>query len=184
MNEALFVLGVAVALGCDAFAVGLAIGTRNPDRRQSFRLWWHFGLFQTLMTAAGWAIGFHLLRYIEAFDHWIAFGLMLFISLRMYKEALSGEDDEANNSRGDPTRGWSLMALCVATSMDALGVGFGMSIARKPLLIPALVIGVVAGLMTWSGVRLGKRLSARFGKRVELVGATILLIIAVKLLEI
>ncbi|NLI79521.1 MAG: manganese efflux pump [Candidatus Riflebacteria bacterium] len=184
-DSALIVFGIAAALGCDAFAVGLAVGTRDPDRRQRFRLWFHFGLFQFLMTMGGWYLGRSVIVYIAAWDHWIAFGLLAFIALRMLRESLAREaDGEDTPARSDPTRGWPLVALSFATSFDALGVGFGMSMATSSLVWESVVIGLVAAAMTWSGLFLGKRLSLAFGKRVETVGAIILLGIAFKLLEI
>lgn len=187
LNEFFFSIGVAFALGCDAFAVGLAVGTKNPCRRASFRLWFHFGLFQFLMPIIGWNIGSSIVERIKDYDHWIAFALMFFIASKMLKESLENEEEaeEAEgNSAKDPTRGLSLVGLSVATSIDALGVGFGMGIARMTLLKPAIIIGVVAAVMTYTGICMGRSLSSRFGKRVETVGAIILYIIAFKLLAI
>ena len=183
MDEFLIILGIAVALGCDAFAVGLAIGTTDPDRRQSFRLYFHFGLFQLLMTLAGWELGRRVLVYIEAYDHWIGFSLLSYIAFRMLRESMNTNEGE-ERQRSDPTRGWSLVSLSVATSMDALGVGFGMSITGGTKIWPAVIIGIVAALMTYTGIKLGKRLSTAFGKRIETIGALILFAIAIRLLWI
>ncbi len=180
----LLVLGIAIALGCDAFAVGLAIGTTNPDRRQSFRLWFHFGLFQALMTVIGWELGKKVLDLIEAYDHWVAFALLSVIAARMLKESFDEDPENTEGDRQDPTRGLSLISLCIATSLDALGVGFGMGISKQPLVIPAVVIGIVAALMTWTGLRLGSKLGRKIGKRAETIGAIILFLIAFKLLSI
>lgn len=177
----LFSLGVAFALGCDAFAVGLAVGTKGPDWRASFRLWFHFGLFQFLMPIIGWEIGSSLLHYIAAVEHWVAFGLMFLIASKMMYESFQDNDEKSNNK--NPTKGFSLIALSVATSMDALGVGFGMGIAKMRLFIPAIIIGITASIMTYIGISLGKKLSEKFGKRVESFGALILYIIAFRLLQ-
>lgn len=183
LSEFLLILSIAVALGCDAFAVGMAIGTTDPDRRQSFRLYFHFGLFQLLMTLIGWEVGRRVLTLIEAYDHWIAFALLSFIAFRMLRESLKAEDEE-EKERSDPTKGWSLVSLSVATSMDALGVGFGMSVTGDTRIWPAVVIGIIAALMTYVGIKLGRRLSIAFGKRVETFGALILFGIAIRLLWI
>lgn len=184
MSEALVVIGISIALGCDAFAVGLAIGTTNPDPWKAFRIWFHFGIFQCLMTLCGWGLGSTLLKHIEAYDHWVAFGLLFVIAFRMLRESLKEEEEEAGTDRQDPTRGLSLIALCLATSMDALGVGFGMGVAGQAQVLPSVIIGIVAALMTFAGVRLGTRLSHKFGRRVETFGALILFAIAFKLLSI
>jgi putative Mn2+ efflux pump MntP len=182
LADLIFSMGVAFALGCDAFAVGLAVGTGNPDRRACFRLWFHFGLFQFLMPIIGWHVGNNLYESIKDFDHWIAFALMFVIASRMLHESFSEENPE--ELRADPTRGWSLVALSVATSIDALGVGFSMGIARMELLKPAIIIGIVAALMTFVGLCLGRRLTHAYGKKVETAGALILYLIAFKLLTI
>ncbi|MBF0406986.1 MAG: manganese efflux pump [Candidatus Riflebacteria bacterium] len=182
LNSLVMILGIAFALGCDAFAVGLALGTRGLDFRASFRLWFHFGLFQFLMPIIGWSLGSSILKYIEKFDHWIAFALLAGVSIKMFKESLSSEDEEETTI--DPTRGWSLVMLSLATSIDALGIGFSMGVAKSNLLFPSFCIGIVAGIMTFIGIKLGGKLNTKFGKRVEMVGAVILFIIALKLLEI
>ncbi|MDN5279398.1 MAG: manganese efflux pump family protein [Clostridiales bacterium] len=184
LQEILFSLGIAFALGCDAFAVGLAVGTRNPCKRASFRLWFHFGLFQFLMPIIGWNVGNSIVEKIKDYDHWIAFGLMFLIASKMLKESLETEENPDEDKTKDPTRGLSLIGLSIATSIDALGVGFGMGIAQMTLIKPAVIIGVTAAIMTYTGICLGKNLSTRFGKRVETVGAIILYIIAFKLLSI
>lgn len=184
LNEFIFSIGVAFALGCDAFAVGLAVGTKNPCRRASFRLWFHFGLFQFLMPIIGWNIGTSIVDQIKDYDHWIAFALMFVIASKMLKESLDEDEAEEEDASKDPTRGLSLVGLSIATSIDALGVGFGMGVAQMTLLKPAIIIGIAAAVMTYSGICLGRRLSLRFGKRVETVGAIILYIIAFKLLSI
>lgn len=186
LSDIIFSLGIAFALGCDAFAVGMAVGTRNPCRRACFRLWFHFGLFQFLMPLIGWSLGNSVFEYIKDIDHWIAFGLMFIIATKMFKESLevSKDAEEISCKNADPTCGWSLMGLSVATSIDALGVGFGMGIARMTLLQPAIIIGITAAIMTYTGICFGRKLSARFGKRIETAGALILYIIAFRLLYI
>ena len=183
LDSFMTILGVAIALGCDTFSVGLALGTRRLNTRAAFRLWFHFGLFQFLMPIIGFLVGQSFLRYIREVDHWIAFGVLAFVALRMLVQSLSGAVDEKRVSI-DPTRGWSLIGLSIATSLDAMGVGFSLGILGGQVLYPALCIGIVAALMTFSGIKLGSQLSARFGKRVETVGALVLLLIAVRLLEV
>ena len=182
LQEYFLSFGLAVALGCDAFAVGAAVGTRSPCRRACFRLWFHFGLFQFLMPIFGWNLGRSLLDQVGRFANCIAFAMLFVIAAKMLRESLQSKDDEEELQKSDPTRGWSLVMLSVATSIDALGAGFGMGMAGMNLYLPAFIIGVVAAAMTWCGLKLGRRLSARFGKRVETAGAIILFIIAFKLL--
>jgi putative Mn2+ efflux pump MntP len=173
---------VAVALGCDAFAVGMGVGTRFCAPRQIFRLSFHFGLFQFLMPLIGCAIGQNVVGLALEWAPWVAFGLLFVIGLKMVHESLRPGEAMRPMDCPDPTRGFSLVALSVATSMDALGVGLGLGILGEGLFFSAIVIGVVACGMTWTAMKLGNRLSERFGRRMETAGGVVLMAIAVKLL--
>jgi putative Mn2+ efflux pump MntP len=170
---------IAVALGCDAFAVGLGVGTTNCAPRQVFRLSFHFGLFQFLMPLVGWWSGHYILVWVETWGSWISFFLLMFIGTRMVVEGLkpAGVKEEYC----DPTRGLSLVMLSVATSIDALGVGFSLGVLNQNLLMVAVWIGVVAAVMTWSAMKIGNRLSQKFTNRIEIAGGLILIIMALKL---
>jgi len=174
------VLGIAFALACDAFSVGLALGTRGLDWQATARLWLSFGFFQFIMPLLGWFVGGTLLDYIGNYGHYVACGLLMFIAINMARESFAQEEESIK----DPTRGWGLLSLALATSIDALGVGVSMGIAEETIFVPSVIIGIVAALMTYSGVKLGSKLSAVFGKRTELLGAVVLLVIAIKLLPI
>jgi manganese efflux pump family protein len=171
---------LAVALGCDAFAVGLGVGTRCSAPRQIFRLSFHFGLFQFMMPLIGWLLGYHLLPFTQQWGPWIAFLLLLGIGVKMTYESLAPAQEKFSGA--DPTRGFSLVTLSVATSLDALGVGFSLGTLGQTLLFPAILIGITAAGMTWTAMKLGGNLSERFGRRMELVGGVILIAIAFKLL--
>ncbi|MBL0176107.1 MAG: manganese efflux pump [Ignavibacteria bacterium] len=175
------VLLIAFALAMDAFAVALSTGAYlvRVNVRQTFRLVFHFGLFQFFMPILGWVAGAQLLRFMSAFDHWIAFALLAFIGGRMIASAFQTREDAI---RGDVTRGMSLVALSVATSIDALAVGLSLAVIDTPIVFPSLVIGVIAALMTFLGLRLGERFSAAFGKRMEFAGGVILVCIGAKIL--
>lgn len=182
----LVILGIAIALGCDTFAVGLAVGTALPGGRARFRLSFHFGLFQFLMPLLGWGAGQTLIQYIGAFDHWVAFGLLSLVAIKMFFESLrepEALDLDSLPARSDPTSGYSLIALSIATSMDALGFGFSMGVSGHSPWDPAILMGAVASLMTYAGIRLGSQLSMKFGKRAETLGAIVLFAIAVQLLR-
>lgn len=174
------ILGLAIALGCDAFAVGLGVGTKCHLPRQVFRLSFHFGFFQFAMPLAGWALGRAVVEFTRQWAPWLAFAVLLFLGGKMIWESLRGEEESPTCA--DPTKGMSLVALSVATSIDALGVGFSLGIIDGEILWAAIVIGVVAGIMTLFAMKLGRRLSARFGSRIGVAGGVILIIIAFKLL--
>ncbi|WP_319542483.1 manganese efflux pump MntP family protein [uncultured Pseudodesulfovibrio sp.] len=173
---------IAIALAMDAFAVAIATGVslKCVSPRQTFRLAWHFGLFQALMPILGWFMGGTVSSYIEAYDHWIAFGLLAYIGYKMIREAF--EDEEACQS--DPTKGISLVVLSIATSIDALAVGFSLSMLGISVWWPSLVIGIVATLFTIVGLQFGKTAAKAhsIGKYAELVGGTVLICIGFKIL--
>jgi len=179
--DAVTLIGLALALAMDAFAVALGTGTvlARLTGRHLFRLGFHFGLFQALMPVIGWLAGQSVIQWVEAWDHWIAFGLLGLIGGRMIFEACS--DGEKPGDR-DPTRGMSLIMLSIATSIDALAVGFSLSVIGVSIWMPALVIGLVAGTLTVAGMLLGDRIGSRWGSLVEILGGLVLIAIGIKVL--
>ena len=178
----LTLLGIAVALAMDAFAVSIGVGLTADavSLRKTLRLAWHFGLFQALMPIIGWLAGLSVERWISGIDHWIAFGLLTVIGGRMVYEALH-EEDEVRAGR-DPTRGASLVVLSVATSIDALAVGLSLALLGVEIWYPAAVIGAVAFAFTAVGIHLGRRFGALLGRRMEMAGGVILIAIGVRIL--
>ncbi len=172
---------IALGLAMDAFAVALAAGAsgRTGGARAVFRLSFHFGLFQFLMPVVGWFGGSIVASRIAKFDHWVAFALLGIIGVRMVKSGLGPPE---RSRLGDPSRGWSLLLLSVATSIDALAVGFSICMLRVNVWYPAAVIGVVAAAMTLVGTKLGCRLGNRLGQRMEILGGLVLLGIGTRVL--
>ena len=179
------ILSLAVALAMDAFAVSVAvgIGLKQVSPRQMFRLSWHFGLFQALMPVIGWYSGVKVRALVEAFDHWVAFSLLLFVGGKMLWEAFQPDDDEEEDP-SDPTRRMSLVVLSVATSIDALAVGFSMSVLNVSIACPALIIGITAALFTLVGMQIGARFSSssKLGHWAEIAGGVVLIGIGVHIL--
>jgi len=175
---------IAVGLAMDAFAVSIATGVslKEVNARQIFRLAWHFGFFQAMMPVIGWFAGLTVRSLIEHYDHWIAFVLLAFVGIRMIREAFQ---DEATKKEGiDPTKGWTLVILSVATSIDALAVGLSISMLKVSIWTPALIIGLVAGMFTLMGLQLGQKVgsAARIGHYAEIIGGIVLLLIGLKIL--
>lgn len=166
----------------DAFAVALAssIALGRPTGHQLFRLSFHFGLFQAFMPVIGWFAGRTVAVYVQAWDHWVAFGLLLAIGVKAITESLRFH--ETASRCGDPTKGLSLVALSVATSIDALAVGLSFAMLEMQIWWPVLIIGIVAGILTLVGMRLGGRLGAKFGGRVGVLGGLILIGIGARIL--
>lgn len=180
--DSLSLIALAVALAMDAFAVALAAGAiLHPlTFRPCFRLAFHFGLFQAMMPVIGWLAGLTVQSFVAAWSHWIAFALLLYVGGRMIHEAVSAE--EGAERANDPSRGLTMVALSVATSIDALAVGLTLAMIDVVIWIPSLVIGLVACGFTVAGLFLGTRAGKRWGKRVEVAGGVILIGIGVKIL--
>jgi putative Mn2+ efflux pump MntP len=177
----LSILLIAPSLGMDAFAVALGVGASLPSHsgRPLFRLSFHFGLFQFLMPLIGWFIGESVQQFFAAYDHWIAFGLLVWVGGRMVRESFHHDEEHLAI---DPTRGLSLIVLSIATSIDALAVGLSLAMLRVDLWIPSVIIGIVAAGMTLTGMLLGRRLQESWGKRAELVGGLVLIAIGLRVL--
>jgi putative Mn2+ efflux pump MntP len=175
-----YLIGLAVALAMDAFAVSVASCCRLPrlDAGHVARLALAFGFFQFMMPVLGWLAGKGLFRWISAFDHWVAFGLLTIIGGRMLWESFRSTEGAVR----DPTRGWMLPILAVATSIDALAVGLSLAALNVSIWVPSVVIGVVAAVLTSVGAVFGSRLGRRFGVWAERFGAIVLIGIGVRIL--
>lgn len=179
----IFILGIALALAMDCFAVslGLACGLKGLTMRQALRMAAFFGGFQFVMAVLGWLAGSGMLGFIKNFDHWVAFGLLAFVGGRMIYESFE-QSDEEREARPDQTRGTRLIILSLATSIDSLGVGLGLGVIEVSILYPAAVIGLTSFALTVVGAGLGPVVGRVAGRRAELVGGLILIAIGVKIL--
>ena len=165
----------------DASAVSMAAAAAGfaNQKRQVFRLSFHFGLFQGVMPFMGWLLGSTVVNYIQSWDHWIAFTLLAFVGGRMIRE---GFNKDPQRMKRDPTRGWILVTLSIATSIDALAVGLSFSLLNVGILIPCLFIGFITIAMCVIATRVGKVAGQLLGKRVEIIGGLILIAIGVRIL--
>jgi putative Mn2+ efflux pump MntP len=183
--ELFTILLIALALAVDAFAVALASGVSlcQVSSRQTFRLAFHFGLFQAMMNIIGWAAGLTVRNLLESIDHWLAFTLLALVAVKMIKDSVAGREEEAQ--KVDPTRGYTLVMLSVATSIDSLAVGLSFSVLNISIWLPATIIGIVATLLTMIGLRLGCLLGAasRIGAKAEVAGGLVLLGIGINILH-
>jgi manganese efflux pump family protein len=181
-----YIIGIGVGLAMDTFAVAIAtsIALKKVTGRQLFRLSWHFGLFQGIMPVIGWGAGSTIERYINPWDHWLAFVLLCYVGGKAIYEAYREETNEFQEklAKMDPTRGWSLIVLSLATSIDALAVGMSFAMLKVTIWYASLVIGTVTALLTLVGMMLGARLGGRFGERMEIVGGLVLIGIGLKII--
>jgi len=168
---------IALALALDAFAVTAGIGAslRGLSVRASLRLAFHFGLFQFFMPLFGWLASERLVSLIEAYDHWIALLILSFVGARMIFSGLKKE--KGKHYKQDPTRGWSLLSLAVATSLDALAVGFTLATLNLNILGAAAIIGLTAFCLTMAAAALSHYLGRLAGRWAEVLGGFILILI-------
>ncbi|WP_457575414.1 manganese efflux pump MntP [Desulfomarina sp.] len=180
--DILTLIFIAVGLAMDAFAVALGAGVMlNPiTRRQLFRLGFHFGLFQGAMPVIGWLAGISLRQFVTVFAPWIAFILLCFTGGKMIHEAITVNGRQ--EKRQDPTRGMTMVMLSVATSIDALAVGFSLSLLGVSIWTPAIIIGFITATLTVIGMLLGGRTGALWGDRIGIFGGLVLIGIGLKIL--
>lgn len=178
------IIFLAIALAMDCFTVSVTCGVLQ--KRMGSQVWamaFLFGLFQALMPLIGWLAAGLFSRQIMAYDHWVAFGLLFLLGVKMIWEGFHG-DKECH--RFNPSKPVVLLTLAVATSIDALAVGFsfvGMGIRTAWQVVqPIVIIGIVSFLMTLGGKYLGVKIGRIFHWPAEQFGGIILIIIGVKVL--
>lgn len=172
---------IGIALSMDCLAVSLAIGTSTKKNllKTALIIALCFGGFQGGMTLLGWAAGTGLTVLIAGFDHWVAFLLLAIIGAKMIHEGLETTEDEENIR---VLRFAPVMVLSLATSIDALAVGVSFAFLHMSVLVPALIIGLVAFLFSFAGVMTGMQLKSVLGKRIEIAGGLILIVIGLNIL--
>jgi len=175
------VSAIAVGLAMDAFAVSIGTGVvlDRVTPRHVFRMAFHFGLFQFLMPILGWWGGSAISSYVATYDHWLACGLLTCLGGKMVYDALFGNDDAP---KSDPTKGWTLVALSVATSIDALAVGLSMAFLKVSVWVPCMIIGAVAAAFSSVGICFGARLPRRWRGSAGILGGAILVLIGLRIL--
>lgn len=186
MATLLELLFLAVALAMDCFTVSTVCGVilRRIQWITILRTAVFFGLFQALMPLIGWGCTSFFASYIEAVDHWIAFGLLLFLGGKMIREAFQPEEHHGF----DPTSLRTQLVFAVATSIDALAIGISFACTGYRCLAdltePLLVIGLVSFVFCIAGYLLGIRFGDTVNRRVkpELFGGIILIVIGIKVL--
>jgi putative Mn2+ efflux pump MntP len=180
------ILLIAVALAMDCFTVSIVSGviTRKLFWGRNLRMALLFGFFQAAMPFIGWIAIHYFQSSVEAYDHWIAFGLLLLIGGKMILDAFKEEDEATFN----PLNLGTQLTLAVATSIDALAVGISFSCSGygtvQSLILPLAVIGLVSFIFSIAGLLLGVRFGGAVARRFkpEIIGGVILIAIGVKIL--
>ena len=171
---------VSVGLAMDAFAVsvckGLSMNKMNWEK--ALKIGVYFGAFQMLMPMIGYTLGIGFCQFVEQIDHWLAFILLLFIGIKMIKEAFSEEeniDDKVDFN--------SMIILAIATSIDALAVGVTYAFLEVTDIWKVFSsIGIITFFLSVLGVKTGNRFGNKLGKKAEILGGAILIVIGLKIL--
>jgi len=176
------ILIIAIGLSADCFAVALSssIAAKGFPLSRFFRFPLAFGIFQALMIVFGWLAGRTVIDFISAYDHWLAFALLVFIGGKMVWEAFREKDEE---KEGKSYNGWlTLLALSIATSIDSLAVGLSFAFLKTDILIAAITVGITTLIITMIAQLIGNKAGSLVGKRAELLGGLILIGIGIKIL--
>jgi len=175
------ILVIAFGLGLDAFSLAVAFGMCQKvcTFNTRFRLSLSFGLFQFFMPLIGFYAGLRVARFTESIDHWIVFAVLSLVGGKMVYEALNNDQDQV---MVDISRGIPLLVASIATSIDALAVGFSFALLKDGILLPAVIIGVVASIMTFVGVTFGHRVGRKYISKPEIIGGIAIIIIGFKTL--
>lgn len=179
--EILTVFFLAIGLSFDSFAVSVCSGLNLPQIRffQATKIAIFLALFQALMPLFGWLVGNSIKSLIEPVDHWIAFGLLGLIGGKMIIESfIDAEQREIKN----PLHIRVILLLSLATSIDALAVGFSFATLLEKIVIAVLIIGSVTFIASMLGILLGKKTGPKINKYAEIIGGLILIIIGSKIL--
>jgi putative Mn2+ efflux pump MntP len=174
------ILILALALSADAFSVAAALGTRYRRPRQVFRLSFHFGLFQALLPLVGAFCGSAMLIHIERWDHWLVFGLLSLLGIRMIRTGRHGDRRRAESV--DLTRGFSLIGFSLAVSIDAFAAGITLPAVGAPIVLSVVIFGVVTALASLVAIMLARTVAGRLGARVEIVAGLVLIALGLKIL--
>ncbi|MCL2480238.1 MAG: manganese efflux pump MntP family protein [Spirochaetaceae bacterium] len=180
----IYILGIAFALSIDAFAVSVIHGATAKDIKfkEAFLIAFSFGSFQAIMPFIGWSAGLLFKEHIQNIDHWIAFILLAIIGGKMIYGSIFGKEEKDNEYNRNKLNIFTLLMLSIATSIDALAVGLSFSIINIAIFFPVLIIGSVTFFVCLTGVYIGDRVGSMFGKKLEIAGGIILILIGARIL--
>jgi putative Mn2+ efflux pump MntP len=178
----LSVVLIAISLSADCFAVALggSISVKTRAVLPVLRVASAFGLFQALMPVLGWLVGQTIVDLITGYDHFVAFGLLAIIGGRMIWESFHPKGERSRNT--DITKGFMLLTLAVATSIDAFAVGLTLAFLKVHIAVASITIGIIAFVATVIGFVLGRKAGELVGRRAETIGGIVLIGIGLRIL--
>jgi putative Mn2+ efflux pump MntP len=166
---------LALAMSTDAFAAAIGKGAtlHRPHWREALRTGLIFGVIEALTPLVGWFLGKAAAQYVSAWDHWIAFALLLMLGARMVFNSMKAE--EAEHTKPAAHSFWLLALTGLATSIDAMAVGAGLAFVDVNIYSTAAAIGIATMTMVTLGVMLGRVIGHVVGRRAELAGGIVLI---------
>ena len=184
------ILITGIALSMDAFAVSLCKGLsmRSFNTKHALIIGGFFGGFQALMPLIGWLLGTSFVKYIEAYDHWIAFFLLAAIGGKMIRDAVREMKEPEKKQEPFRLKISELIFLAIATSIDALAVGFTFALLDNgtpgslSIWASIAIIGATTFIISIFGVKIGNRFGNRFEAKAQIAGGIILIAIGIKIL--
>lgn len=171
---------IAIALAMDSVAVSIAVGVKykNIDIKRVLKIAFLFGLFQALMPLIGYLISLSFPSFTDTIEHYIAFGILLFLGLKMIKEARQNDFESEIKSIDTKT----LVLLAIATSIDALAVGMTFSFSNIDIFYAIFLIGSITFIMCIVAVFIGVRAGGYLEDKAEYLGGIILIFLGIKIL--
>jgi manganese efflux pump family protein len=178
--ELLSVITIAVGLAMDTFAVSIVTGAayKQLHIRHVLRMAGFFGGFQAFMPVIGYLAGLTVRQYVSSYDHWIAFGILAAVGLKMIYESFKIKEEK---NTPDPSSLMVVLILAVATSIDALAVGVTISLITNAIALAVIIIGAVTFGMSFAGVYIGKKFGHFFEGGIEIIGGLVLIALGIKI---
>ncbi|MFQ1007819.1 manganese efflux pump MntP family protein [Gilliamella apicola] len=179
----LTIMLLALAMSSDAFAVALCrgISLKSTPFLGALKIGVLFGIIEAMTPLLGWLIGYIALQYIEKWDHWVVFAIMLFLGINMIYSSLKSSDEDGQEEPISSNRKsfFMLIFTAISTSIDAFAVGVGLAMANVNIYFTASMIGLATCVMVTTGLLLGKKIGCVVGKKAEILGGIVLIAIGV-----
>ncbi len=177
---AIEILLISIGLAMDAFAVSVCKGLamKKMSWKKAIIIGLYFGIFQAVMPVIGYFLGTTFERFITYVDHWVAFILLVGIGINMVKEAFDKESENRNDNVDMKT----MLVLSIATSIDALAIGITFACLKIHIVMPVITIGLITFIISVIGVKIGNQFGDKYGKKAEIMGGVILILLGIKIL--
>jgi len=178
--DIIVIILIALGLSMDSFAVSVTNGLiiNNLNIKKMFAISFSLAIFQALMPLLGWFAGIKTAKYIDNYDHWIAFILLSVIGIKMIYEGMLKKGEEEKNN----LKLLTLLTQSFATSIDAFAAGISFAMLEMSIIFPVVIIGIITLAASMTGLNIGKYWGNKLGKTAEIAGGIVLLAIGTKIL--